>query len=133
MIESNTKIVQSLYEAYVSNDEDAVRQILSDDIQWHIPGNHPLSETKKGLNDVLAFLSQLNKASFQASSNVVGYNDQFVIDFHRNWSKLDGEDNLNNMSCLLWKIENKKIVEVFNFPEDQHKVGSSFKKVYTNE
>lgn len=75
MIESNTKLVQSFYEAYVGNDEDAVTQMLSDDIQWHIPGNHRLSETKNGLNDVLAFLNQLNKASFQASSNVVGYND----------------------------------------------------------
>ncbi|WP_278045503.1 hypothetical protein [Olivibacter jilunii] len=26
------------------------------------------------------------------------------------------------MSCLLWKIDNGKIVEVYNFPEDQHEV-----------
>lgn len=133
MIENNTKVIQNFFEAYASNDEDAIRQILADDIQWHIPGNHPLSGTKKGVNEVLDYLNQLSKASFQASSIVVGCNDNFVIDCHRNWSNLDEEDSLDNMSCLLWKIENKKIIEVYNFPEDQQRVDAFFKKVYTNE
>ncbi|WP_134088543.1 ORF6N domain-containing protein [Olivibacter sp. XZL3] len=49
---------------------------------------------------------------------------------HRNWSNLEGVNNLDNMSCLLWKIENGKIVEVYNFPEDQHKVDAFFGAVY---
>lgn len=60
----------------------------------------------------------------------MGVNDNFVIDCHRNWSNIEGIENLNSMSCLLWKIENNKIVEVHNFPEDQHNVDSFFSKLY---
>ena len=49
---------------------------------------------------------------------MMGVNDSFITDCHRNWINLENEENLNNMSCLLWKIEDSKIVEVFNFPEN---------------
>jgi hypothetical protein len=60
----------------------------------------------------------------------MGVNDNFVIDCHRNWSNIENAENLNAMSCLLWKIENSKIVEVYNFPEDQYKVDSFFSKLF---
>jgi hypothetical protein len=60
----------------------------------------------------------------------MGVNDDFVIDCHRNWSNLEGVENLDNMSCLLWKIKNNKIMEVYNFPQDQHIVDAFFSKLY---
>jgi ketosteroid isomerase-like protein len=126
----NIELIGKFFGAYANNDHEQVGEILSEDIQWHIPGNHPLCGTKKGINEVLHYLKQLNKASFKASPIVAGVNDNYVIDCHRNWSNLDGEENLNNMSCLLWKIENNKITEVYNFPENQHKVDEFFNNVY---
>lgn len=60
----------------------------------------------------------------------MGVNDGYVIDCHKNWSNLNGEENLSNMSCLLWKIEQNKIVEVHNFPQDQHLVDAFFSRIY---
>jgi hypothetical protein len=79
---------------------------------------------------VLEYFQQLNKGYFKAEPIVMGVNDSFVIDCHRNWSNLEGEENLNNMSCLLWRIENNKIVEVHNFPENQKIVDLFFSKLY---
>ncbi len=39
---------------------------LADDIEWHIPGQHPLAGTKSGKDEVLAFFEQLGKGAFQA-------------------------------------------------------------------
>jgi ketosteroid isomerase-like protein len=103
---------------------------LSEDIKWHIPGKHPLSGTKTGVAQVLEFFQKLNKAALKAEPIVMGVNDKYVIDCHRNWSSSENTENLNSMSCLLWKIENNKIVEVFNFPQDQHVVDSFFTKLY---
>ena len=58
----------------------------------------------------------------------MGVNDDYVIDCHRNWSSSSGLGGLNAMSCLLWKIENNKIVEVFNFPQEQYLVDAFFNK-----
>ncbi len=126
----NLVLIHRFFQAYSTNDLDGIKEILAEDIKWHIPGNHPLSGTKTGVNEVLEYFQQLNKGAFQAESIVMGVNDNFVIDCHKNWSTIADGENLNNMSCLLWKIENNRIVEVYNFPEDQHKVDAFFSKLY---
>lgn len=56
-----------------------------------------------------------------------------MVDCHRNWSELENVDNLNNLSCLLWKFEEGKIKEVFNFPQDQHLVDSFFNENFKDK
>ena len=126
----NILLINSFFKAYAANDTTGIKKIFAEDIKWHIPGNHPLSGTKVGVDEVLHFFQQLNKGHFKAEPIVMGVNDNFVIDCHRNWSNLEGTENLNNMSCLLWKIENNRIVEVHNFPENQHIVDAFFSKLY---
>ncbi|MCC5648225.1 nuclear transport factor 2 family protein [Nostoc sp. CHAB 5824] len=132
MMEShpNITLINDFFKAYSTNDTEAIGRILAGDIKWHIPGTHPLSGTKLGVKAVLAYFQQLHKGHFKAEPIVMGVNDNFVIDCHRNWSNLEGEENLNNMSCLLWKIENGKIAEVHNFPENQQIVDVFFSKLY---
>ena len=127
----NIILINDFFKAYSINDIEGISKILSEDIKWHIPGDHPLSGTKTGIKEVLAYFQLLNKGLFKAEPIVMGVNDNFVIDCHRNWSNLENVENLNNMSCLLWKIEDGKIVEVFNFPENQHKVDKFFSKLYS--
>ncbi len=126
----NITLIHDFFKAYSTNDTEAIGRILAEDIKWHIPGTHPLSGTKLGVKAVLAYFQQLHKGHFKAEPIVMGVNDNFVIDCHRNWSNLEGEENLNNMSCLLWKIENGKIAEVHNFPENQQIVDVFFSKLY---
>src|SRR5690242_16188063 len=126
MTHPNLTLINAFFQAYASNDAEGIRNVLAENIKWHIPGNHPLSGTKTGIAEVIEYFKQLSKGAFQAAPIVMGVNDNFVIDCHRNWSNIDNAENLNNMSCLLWKIEHNKIVEVYNFPEDQHKVDAFF-------
>lgn len=126
----NLILINNFFQAYGSNDLPKIKEILAEDIKWHIPGNHPLSGTKTGIAAVMEFFQQLHKGAFKAEPIVMGVNDHYVIDCHRNWSNLEEGENLNSMSCLLWKIENNRIVEVFNFPEDQNKVDSFFTRLY---
>ena len=126
----NIILINDFFQAYASNDIEAISKILSPVVKWHIPGCHPLSGTKAGIKEVLEYFGLLNKGFFKAEPIVMGVNDNYVIVCHRNWSNLEGVENLNNMSCLLWKIEDGKIVEVFNFPENQQSVDSFFSKLY---
>jgi uncharacterized protein len=126
----NLKLINDFFQAYAKNDLDGIKEVLAEDIKWHIPGSHPLSGTKKGVTEVLEYFKSLSKGAFKAEPIVMGVNDGYVIDCHRNWSNIENAENLNNMSCLLWKIEQNKIVEVHNFPEDQHRVDSFFSRHY---
>lgn len=127
----NLILIHRFFEAYANSDMDKLRSILDENIKWHIPGKHPLSGTKKGIDEVLAYFRQLEKCAFRAEPIVMGLNDTYVIDCHTNWSNLHGEDNLHNMSCLLWKFDGDRIVEVHNFPQDQHMVDAFFSRNYT--
>jgi uncharacterized protein len=126
----NLTLINNFFKAYANNDLDAIGNILDEGIKWHIPGKHPLSGTKTGVKQVLEFFQKLNKASLKAEPIVMGVNENYVIDCHRNWSNIENGENLNSMSCLLWRIENNRIVEVFNFPENQHIVDSFFSRIY---
>ena len=126
----NLTLINNFFKAYAANDLAAIKNILSEDIKWHIPGSHPLSGTKSGVTQVLEFFQKLSKVALKAEPIIMGVNDTYVIDCHRNWSAVENGQTFNSMSCLLWKIENNKIVEVFNFPQDQHVVDLFFSGVF---
>ena len=132
-VHPNTDLVHRFFAAYATNDLPTIEAILAPTIQWHIPGHHPLSGIKTGVDEVLAYLKQLGKANFQARPMVMGVNEQYVIDCHQNWSLLKGVENLSAMSCLLWKVEEGQIVEVHNFPQDQHQVDAFFTALYSTD
>jgi ketosteroid isomerase-like protein len=128
----NIKLIHSFFQAYGANDLTVIKEILSANIEWIIPGRHPLSGTKKGIEEVLNYFKQLSASSFKASPIVMGCNDDYVIDCHLNWSNRADGENVKGMSCLLWKFENGKISKVYNFPEDQHMIDAFFNKAYNN-
>ena len=111
----NVQLIESFFTAYANSDFAAMQQVMAIEVKWHIPGNHPFSGTKNGVKELMEYLEKLNEFGFKAEQIVVGVNDGYVIDCHRNWSTSSGTAVLNAMSCLLWKIEENRIVEVFNF------------------
>jgi len=126
----NTILIHNFFTAYANNDLEGIKKVLAEDIKWHIPGSHPLSGTKKGISEVLDFFEKLAVGKFKAEPIIMGVNDNYVIDCHKNWSNLENTENLNAMSCLLWRIENQQIKEVHNFPQDQKVVDVFFTALY---
>jgi len=127
----NLVLIGRFFEAYANNELDGLTDLFHHDVKWHIPGRHPLSGTKHGVSEIVNYLNRLGEFDFKAEGLVLGVGDNYVIDCHRNWSNLSEGDNLDNMSCLLWKIEDNKIKEVYNFPQDQYVVDAFFNKVLT--
>ncbi|MCS3797219.1 nuclear transport factor 2 family protein [Niastella sp. OAS944] len=126
----NLAIINRFFEAYGKFDLNAMREVVAENVKWTIPGHHPLSGTKVGIDEVLAFFTHLGKSNFKADPIVLGVNDQYVIDCHRGWSNREDGNNIDILWCLLWKIVDGKIVEVVNFAADQHEADRFFYKVY---
>jgi hypothetical protein len=55
MSEKHAKIsaIQSFIAAYAAGDRDGIASVLAEEIEWTIPGHHPLSGTKHGIDEVL--------------------------------------------------------------------------------
>src|SRR3954463_9475372 len=107
----NLEIINKFFLAYGNNDLKGISEVVDENVKWTIPGHHPLSGQKQGIEEVVAFFTQLGKSVFKADPIVLGVNDNYVIDCHRGWSNREDGKNIDILWCLLWKIENGKVVE----------------------
>lgn len=111
--------IERFFSAYAAHDLATLASVLADDIEWTIPGRHPLSGTKRGITEVVAFFDQLGKAGFQANTIFLGANEELVVDIHRGWStRLEGK--VDTTWALVWRFGGDgKIHQVLNLSGDQ--------------
>ena len=125
----NLQAIEDFFAAYASKDVARVREVLAPDITWFIPGHHPLSGTKHGVDEVLAFFDQLARAEFKAEPLAIAVSDDYVLDHHRGWSEVG--DGLDVLWALAFHFENGRIKSVVNLCADQHKADLFFWSVYS--
>lgn len=111
--------IQHFFAAYATHDIEGISTILSPHIEWSIPGRHPLSGTKHGVKEVLAFFDALAKASFEAEPIFLEASGEYVVDIHRGWSNA-GIGSVNTLWALIWHFDrNGKVDKVVNLSGDQ--------------
>lgn len=116
--------INQFFTAYAANDLEGIGEVLTDDIRWTIPGHHPLSGTKVGVDEVLAFFTELNKVGFQAEPLFLEASEEYVVDIHRGFSNR-GEGKVDTLWALVWHFNDEgKVYEVFNLSMDQHQMDS---------
>jgi uncharacterized protein len=114
--------VSRFFSAYAANDVEGMSSVLAPDIEWTIPGHHPLSGTKHGLNEVVSFFDQLGKAGFQAEPVFLGSNGEYVVDIHRGWTT-QGVGQVDTMWALVWHFDaDGQVDRVVNLSGDQHQM-----------
>jgi ketosteroid isomerase-like protein len=128
--EDNIKVVQDFFAAYGAGDMAGIAAVMDADVRWHIPGRHPLSGTKNGRDEVMAFFNQLGTAGFKAEPIYFGADETHVVDIHRGWSNVEGAENADTVWALVYRIEGGKIVEATNLSGDQDAANSFFWSQY---
>lgn len=124
----NLQTIEDFFAAYAAKDIARAREVLAPDISWFIPGHHPLSGTKKGVDEVLAFFDQLAKAEVKAQPLAIAVDGDYVLDHHRGWSEVGR--GLDVLWALAFKFEGGRIASVVNLCADQHKADEFFWSVY---
>ena len=121
--EPKIEAINRFFSAYAANDVTAMSAVLAPDIEWTIPGHHPLSGTKHGVDEVLSFFGQLGKAGFQAESVFLGGDGEYVVDIHRGWTT-QGVGRVDTMWALVWHFSNAhgQVDRVDNLSGDQHQM-----------
>ena len=112
-------MIERFFAAYAAHDLAALSSVLAEDVEWTIPGRHPLSGVKRGIPEVVAFFDQLSKAGFRADPIFLGANETYVVDIHRGWStQLEGA--VDTTWALVWRFgSDGKVHHVVNLSADQ--------------
>lgn len=116
--------IERFFTAYAANDVDGIAQVLAEDIEWTIPGHHPLAGTKRGIGEVRSFFQQLAKTGFEAAPLFLEANEEYVVDVHRGWST-EGVGKVDTTWALVWHFgADGKVDRVVNLSADQHQMDS---------
>ena len=114
--------IEHFFAAYAAGDRAAIGSVLAEDIRWTIPGHHPLSGTKTGIDEVLAFFDQLAIAGFQAEPIFLQASEEYVVDIHRGYST-KGIGQIDTTWALVWHFNvDAKVDSVVNLSADQHQM-----------
>jgi ketosteroid isomerase-like protein len=123
--------IDRFFTAYAAGDTDGIAAVLDPDVAWTIPGRHPLSGTKHGIPEVLAFFTELGKAGFKADPIFIGANEEYVVDIHRGWTT-EGTGRVDTMWALVWHFTPRLTVDrVVNLSGDQHQMDNFVWANYT--
>jgi ketosteroid isomerase-like protein len=126
-------IINRFFEAYGSQDESGIHQVLVENVKWTFPGQNPMSGTKAGIDEVIAFFDTMGgimgRSNVKAEKLVTGANDDYVVECQHIWTSRDDGNNLDHHWCVLWKFENGKITEGRHFAANQFAVDEFFNKL----
>ena len=133
MTHPNQDIINRFFEAYGQRDMEAIKQVMDRNVQWTFPGHHPLSGTKIGIDEVIAFFDAMG--TLMAASNirvetlVTGVGEDYLVECQRIQTKREDGNNLDQFWSILWTFRRGKIIEGRHLAGDQHAADTFFCKV----
>lgn len=112
-------LVQHLYELLGKGDFTAIRnEILAPDIVWHIPGHNPLAGTKRGTDEVIAWLQLLGGVDYSMSLDYLSGDDVHAVEIHSGHGKF-GTWEFDCSNSAMYTIRDGRLAEVQNHTSDQ--------------
>lgn len=128
--QQNLALVKRMFEVYSAHDFDTLREeIFAPDVVWRVPGHHPLAGPKRGAGELIAYFAQLEIAGFTPEVVALVADDDHVVDVHRGRGSV-GDDAVDMLWVLLYKIVDGRITEVDNFAGDQHAADAFFTRAW---
>jgi uncharacterized protein len=123
--------VDRMYACFGQGDMDTLKnEVFAPDIEWVLPGHHPLSGSKKGADEVLAFFGALMETGVNVDNLSFGtIGDDRVVETHSGHGNVDGQDYLFP-TCSVYTIRDGKIQHVQVYTADQHGVDDYFWRAY---
>jgi ketosteroid isomerase-like protein len=121
----NATLVRELFAAFRNGNAARVEAAIPDDAVWHFPGRRGrLAGAHRGRQAIFVFLTkvmELTGGTFELDLIDVLANDRRAVALFRGTARREGK-SLDNPTCLSMRIENGRIVELWEFVWDLYHV-----------
>jgi ketosteroid isomerase-like protein len=120
-------VVDKMYECFGRGDIATLKhEVFADDIAWTVPGHNPLSGTKHGVNEVVAFFGALIATGVNVDNVSFGtIGDDKVVELHTGHANANGRDYIFP-TCTIYTIRDGRIASVQVYSADQNAVDDYF-------
>ena len=121
----NAVLVRDLFAAFRAADVEAILGLIPENAVWHFPGRRGrLAGTHRGRDAIFAFLLQvrsLTDDTFRLDLIDVVANESRAVALFRGHGEREGR-KLDNPTCLHLRLEEGRVVEVWEFVWDLYAV-----------
>ena len=122
---NNVESLREGYAAFARADLDTIREKLAEDVVWHVPGRSSLAGDYRGIDAVFGYFGELftrSGGTFKAELRECGQiaPDLVACLVHISGTMTAGEVDQDVMQ--LFKRQDDKTVEVWNFSSDQYAI-----------
>ena len=120
----NLEAAQTAYAAFGAGDMATLSDLFADDIVWHSAGDNILSGDYVGKDAVFGLFAQLVQetgGSFKNDIHDILANDDHGVALVSSTANRGGK-TLDSRAVHVFHMDNGKLVEFWNFPEDPAQV-----------
>lgn len=122
MTHPNEKLLTEYFRAAGSGDVPTLNELFSDDVTWHVGGDHALSGDHRGKEKVFGVFGILAERSggtarLQPTGTIV--DDWFAVALAEVAGTFDGEALDNARAAMVLRIEGGRFTEIWSHHYDQ--------------
>jgi ketosteroid isomerase-like protein len=133
---NNLEIVNNFIDYYAKHDSEGIKRVMRNDVTWYFLGGHKLAGIKNGIDELIAFFDKVGSLIGNSKPSIekliVAANDKYVIECQHLKSNTDDEKNTDHV-CILWTIENGKIISGRHLFADATTVDEYFNSSSTDD
>jgi ketosteroid isomerase-like protein len=121
MAHPNEDLVRRGYAAFGQGDMQTLDELFTDDIEWHAPGNSPVSGDFTGKPDVFGLfgrLGELSGGSLHLELHDVLANDQHAVGLGHATAQRDGRQ-LDDNQVIVFHLSGGKVSSAWVHTSDQ--------------
>jgi ketosteroid isomerase-like protein len=111
----NVARVKSGYDAFSKGDLDALRELFTEDVVWHVPGDNQISGDYVGQDATFGYfgkLMELSDGTFKANLHEILASDGHAVGLHRDTAQRNGK-SLDTDEALIFHMRNGKVYEAW--------------------
>jgi len=127
-MKENADVVRNGYDAFGKGDLETLRELISADVVWKVPGKNLVSGEKKGIEATLAYFTQLFELSdgtVKAEPLDVAVGADHVIVTQVTTGERNGK-SLRLDAVLVFSFRDGKISGCSEFENDQYRLDEFF-------
>jgi ketosteroid isomerase-like protein len=127
-MKENAEVVRNGYDAFGKGDLETLRELISADVVWKVPGKNLVSGDKKGIEATLAYFTQLFELSdgtVKAEPLDVAVGADHVIVTQLTTGERNGK-SLRLDAVLVFSFRDGKISGCSEFENDQYRLDEFF-------
>ena len=122
MAHPNEDLVRRGFAAFGTGDIATLRELLADDIVWHVGGRSPITGDYKGKDQVLGLFARLAErtgGTFHVDVHDMLANDEHVVALVNGTGEREGK-TLNDKGAQVFHVQGGKVTEEWFHPGDQY-------------